>query len=135
MEKPERYHQYYKRSLREVDHSGNVLPLNFNVPLAYKSSSLLWNMNGDILFDKWSRIEVLKALDIFGLVSKSSHSSANSRPIIPTARPARIRRRSHPGYSAPASVDAGASVADPDPSRRPRGFPCVIRRAFRGSMR
>ena len=62
---PEQFDFYYKRSLREVDHSGNVLPLNFNVPLAYKSASLLWNMNGDILFDKWSRIEVLKALRYF----------------------------------------------------------------------
>lgn len=85
MEKPERYHQYYKRSLREVDHSGNVLPLNFNVPLAYKSASLLWNMRGDILFDKWSRIEVLKALDIFGLVSKSSHSVLDVRRYPETA--------------------------------------------------
>ena len=73
LDKPEKFNLYFKRSLRKKDENSNVIPLNFNVPLAYKSFSLLMNLKSDLLLDKWSRIEVLKAFDIYGLASKSSH--------------------------------------------------------------
>jgi hypothetical protein len=79
LDKPEQFDYYFKRSLREIDLKPNVLPLNFNVPMTYKSHSLLWNLKKDLLFDKWSRIEVLKALDFVGLAFKSSHRTLDIR--------------------------------------------------------
>ena len=73
LDKPEKFSLYFKRSLRKEDENANVIPLNFNVPLAYKSLSLLMNLKSDLLLDKWSRVEVFKALDIYGFASKSSH--------------------------------------------------------------
>ncbi|MBG6187816.1 hypothetical protein [Flavobacterium sp. CAN_S2] len=70
---PKKFSLYFKRSLREKDENANVIPLNFNVPLAYKSLSLLMNLKSDLLLDKGSRVEVLKALDVYGFASKSSH--------------------------------------------------------------
>lgn len=73
IDKPEKYNYYFKRSLRSADKLPNVFSLNFNVPMSYKSHRLLWNLNNDLLFDRNSRIEVLKALDLFGMIFKSSH--------------------------------------------------------------
>ena len=79
LDKPEKFCYYFKRSLRVQDAKENIYPLNFNVPMAYKCHSLLWNLKPDLLFDKWSRVEVIKALDKFGLVSKSSHGILDIR--------------------------------------------------------
>jgi hypothetical protein len=73
MDLPEKYNYYFKRSLLVSDEAKNIHPLNFNVPLAYKSLSLLPNLKTDLLFDKSSRIEVLKAFDKFTIFTKSSH--------------------------------------------------------------
>ncbi|WP_035667932.1 hypothetical protein [Flavobacterium sp. 83] len=73
LDNPEKFSLYFKRSLRKVDENTNIRPLNFNVPLSYKSLSLLMKLKSDLLLDKWSRVEVLKAFDIYGLASKSSH--------------------------------------------------------------
>lgn len=73
IDKVEKFDYYFKRSLRFDSIQDNVRPLNFNVPLSYKSHLLLLNLKREQLFDKWSRMEVLKALDFFGLVFKSSH--------------------------------------------------------------
>jgi hypothetical protein len=79
IERPDKFNYYFKRSLRSIDIYTNVYPLNFHVGLSYKSYSLLRFLNNDILFDKWSRIEVLKALDVFGLVFSASHSAIDIR--------------------------------------------------------
>lgn len=79
IEKPENFSFYFKRSLRKEDSLGNVYPLNFNVPMAYKCHSLLWYLKSNLLFDKWSRIEVIKAFDKYGLITKSSHGILDVR--------------------------------------------------------
>lgn len=74
-----KFSYYFKRSLRLEDHKGNTYPLNFNVPMAYKCHSLLWNLKTDLLFDKWSRDEVIKAIDKFAFFTKSSHGVLDIR--------------------------------------------------------
>ncbi len=68
------YDYYFKRSLREENRKGNVYPLNFNIPLAYKSHLLVPNLKSDILFHKHSRTEVIRAIDRFSLFTNSSHA-------------------------------------------------------------
>ncbi len=79
LDDPKKFSYYFKRSLRLEDKQGNVYPLNFNVPMAYKCHSLLLNLKRDLLFDKWSRVEVIKAIDKFALFTKSSHGVLDIR--------------------------------------------------------
>lgn len=76
---PEKYNYYFKRSLNISDKGKNVYPLNFNVPLSYKSFFLVMNLSKELLFNKSNRIELIRALDKFSLVSKSSHSVLDIR--------------------------------------------------------
>ena len=71
---PEKFDFYFKRSLLPEDKKANIYPLNFNVPMAYKSHWLLTNLKSDFLFDKSNRTEVIRALDQFSLFTNSSHS-------------------------------------------------------------
>jgi hypothetical protein len=70
---------YFKRSLLEKDKKKNVYPLNFNVPMAYKSHLLLLKLNKDLLFHKFNRTEVVRALDVFGLFTNSGHGILDVR--------------------------------------------------------
>lgn len=70
----EGYDFYFKRSLRVEDHTRNIYPLNFNIPLAYNSHLLLMNLKSDLLFDKKNRTEVIRAMDRFSLFTNSSHA-------------------------------------------------------------
>jgi len=70
---PELYDFYFKRSLRIEDHKNNVYPLNFNTSLSYNSHLLLMNLKTDILFHKYSRTEVIRAIDRFSLFVNASH--------------------------------------------------------------
>lgn len=79
LEDPENFSHYFKRSLRIDNVKGNIYPLNFNVPMAYKCHSLLWNLNRDLLFNKSSRVEVIKAIDKFAFFTKSSHGVLDIR--------------------------------------------------------
>lgn len=80
-----KYSYYFKRSLREKDNIGNVRPLNFNVPMGYRCHDFLLHLDSNLLFDKWSRIEVIKAIDKFGWFTKSSHGILDIRryPSVP----------------------------------------------------
>ena len=71
---PEKFDFYFKRSLLAEDQKANIYPLNFNVPMTYKSHWLLMNLKSDFLFDKGNRTEVIRALDRFSLFTNSSHS-------------------------------------------------------------
>ncbi|WP_281322645.1 hypothetical protein [Flavobacterium aestivum] len=71
---PEKFDYYFKRSLLPKDKIANVYPLNFNVPMAYKSHLLLLNLKSDFLFDRSSRTEVIRALDRFSIFTNSSHA-------------------------------------------------------------
>lgn len=75
IDSPSKYDFYFKRSLLLKDKVENVFPLNFNLPLAYNSISFLTKLNYDFLKDKQSRIEVIRAIDIFDLLTNNSHSS------------------------------------------------------------
>ncbi|WP_343616174.1 hypothetical protein [Flavobacterium sp.] len=65
---------YFKRSLREEDYTKNIHPLNFNIPMAYKSHLLVLNLKSDLLFHKKSRTEVIRAFDRLSLFTNSSHA-------------------------------------------------------------
>ncbi|MBJ2126412.1 hypothetical protein [Flavobacterium sp. IB48] len=68
------YDYYFKRSLREENHEKNIYPLNFNLSLSYKSHLLVMNLSLDILFNKNSRTEIIRAMDLFSLFTNSSHA-------------------------------------------------------------
>jgi len=68
------YDFYFKRSLRVEHQTKKIYPLNFNIPMAYKSHVLLLNLKKDILFDKQNRTEVIRAIDRFSLFTNSSHA-------------------------------------------------------------
>lgn len=70
----ELYDCYFKRSLRMEDRTTNIYPLNFNIPMAYKSHLLLMNLKSDLLFNKYNRTEVIRAVDRFSLFTNSSHA-------------------------------------------------------------
>lgn len=74
MEQPHNFDFYFKRSLLFKDANKNVFPLNFNLALSYKSPLLLSKLKFNLLFDKDSRIEVIRSLDFFALFTNSSHS-------------------------------------------------------------
>ncbi|WJS95112.1 hypothetical protein NYQ10_01365 [Flavobacterium johnsoniae] len=74
IDSPDLYDYYFKRSLREENHKKNIHPLNFNIPLAYKSHLLVKNLKSDLLFHKDSRTEVIRAIDRFSLFTNSSHA-------------------------------------------------------------
>jgi hypothetical protein len=80
MDTPNKYTNYFKRSLLAKDYYNNIKPLNFNVPLSYKCHSLLANLGTDILFDKSSRKEILRAIVKYSMFfSKSSHGVLDIR--------------------------------------------------------
>ena len=73
------YDFYFKRSLLEKDKSNHIYPLNFNVPMAYKSQLLLLKLNKDLLFHKFNKTEIVRALDVFGLFTNSGHGILDVR--------------------------------------------------------
>lgn len=79
IDNPASYDFYFKRSLLEEDKINNIFPLNFNVPMSYKSYSLLLKLQKDFLFSKSNRKEVLRSLDVFGVFANSSHSVIDIR--------------------------------------------------------
>lgn len=79
IDNPNNYNFYFKRSLLELEKKDNIFPLNFNVPMAYKSYSLLLKFQRDFLFNKSNRKEVLRALDVFDLFANSSHNIIDIR--------------------------------------------------------
>ncbi len=76
---PNNFDFYFKRSLLEKDKVNNVYNLNFNVPMAYKSHMLLLKLNKDLLFHKFNKTEVIRALDIFMLFTNSGHGLLDIR--------------------------------------------------------
>ncbi|MGC4041486.1 MAG: hypothetical protein QM710_12070 [Flavobacterium sp.] len=74
---PVKFDFYFKRSLPEKDRKGNVHPVNFNFALAYNSLSFLTKMNLQFFKDKQSRLEILRALDVFDWFTNNSHASVD----------------------------------------------------------
>ena len=79
IDSPNNFDFYFKRSLLKKDMSSNVFPLNFNVPMAYKSHLFLLKLNKDLLFHKFNKIEIGRALDVFGLFTNSGHGTLDIR--------------------------------------------------------
>ena len=76
---PENYNYYFKRSLKVIDKRDNVYPLNFNVPLTYKCHSLLFKLKKDFITYKPNKVEIIRAIDSFGLFTNSSHGMLDIR--------------------------------------------------------
>ncbi len=79
LDMPENFHFYFKRSLLKTNTISNVFPLNFNVPLSYKSFQLICHLKKDFLVHKKNRTEVIRALDFFSLLTNSSHRILDAR--------------------------------------------------------
>lgn len=79
IDNPNSYDFYFKRSLLLEEKSNNIFSLNFNVPMSYKSYSLLLSFQSSFLFAKPNRKEIFRALDILNLFANSSHSIIDIR--------------------------------------------------------
>jgi hypothetical protein len=66
---------YFKRSLKKSDFSLGVIPLNLQIQFSYKPLKFLSKIENEILFDKRSRGELIRALDIFETLTNDSHHS------------------------------------------------------------
>ena len=78
---PSKFQIYFKRSLsNKVPHALNVVTLNFNVSsMAYKPLKLISKMKLNLLKHPSSKVEFVRALDIFSLFTNDSHSSKDIR--------------------------------------------------------
>lgn len=76
---PNNYDFYFKRSLLKKDINTNVYPLNFNVPMSYKSFRLILKLNKELLLNKFNNTEVVRALDTFGVLTNSGHGTLDIR--------------------------------------------------------
>lgn len=74
---PENYDFYFKRSLdkNELKSHHNIFPLNFQVNFSKKPFKLMTKMDLPLLKNKGSFIELIRAADIFGIVTNDSHRS------------------------------------------------------------
>ncbi|AGC77427.1 hypothetical protein DDD_2300 [Nonlabens dokdonensis DSW-6] len=81
LEDHSKYDFYFKRSLSIDAKIYNVYPLNFNVPISYKTTSLLLSLNRDFLFYKHNKTELYRALDFLHLKSNSAHSLLDVRKL------------------------------------------------------
>jgi len=79
LDSSDNYNHYFKRSLRAEDKKINTHPLNFNVPITYKSYALLLNLKKDFLTFKHNKKEVLRAMDKFGIFTNSAHGILDYR--------------------------------------------------------
>lgn len=74
---PRNYDFYFKRSLDEIELKShhNVFPLNFQVNFSKKPFKLMSKMDLPILKNKGSLIELIRAVDVFGILTNDSHRS------------------------------------------------------------
>lgn len=79
IESPIKFDSYFKRSLDVSDLKShfNVFPLNFQVNFSKNPFKLMSEMNFGLLKNKGSFVELIRALDIFGLLTNDSHCSTN----------------------------------------------------------
>lgn len=79
IDEPSRYDYYFKRSLLLKNREHNIYPLNFNLPLSYKSLYLLTKLKSNFFSDKSSRAEIIRALDRFSMFTSNSHKALDVR--------------------------------------------------------
>ncbi len=70
-----KYDCYFKRSLLIGSWPANVYPLNFQVNFAYKPFKLLSKFDRSVLVDTRSKVELIRAIDFWGLFTNDSHNS------------------------------------------------------------
>jgi len=71
---PKEFDYYFKRSITFENISERILPLNFQINFAYQPLSLLLKMPLSIRFIKKSKVEIIRALDFFGITNMSHFS-------------------------------------------------------------
>nr|WP_314897192.1 hypothetical protein [uncultured Flavobacterium sp.] len=76
---PTKYTYYFKRSLKQEDKKDNIYPLNFQVNYSYKAFVFLTKLSFKELIKMDNRIEIIRALDYFNLVTNSSHNAMDIR--------------------------------------------------------
>lgn len=78
---PSVYKFYFKRSLLVQDQQRltNVYPLGFHVNYTYMPLNLLRKINFKHLLSLGNRTEVIRAVDLLGLITNNSHSSMDIR--------------------------------------------------------
>ncbi|MGY5352978.1 hypothetical protein ACXGQW_10540 [Wenyingzhuangia sp. IMCC45533] len=81
IDRPEKYHYYFKRSLLFKDLKNNVRPLNFQVNFTYKPFKLLTKIPFKILNKSNSRTELVRCLDWFNILTKDSHHAKKVKNI------------------------------------------------------
>jgi hypothetical protein len=81
LEDPKKYNYYFKRSLLLRDVNRNIYPLNFQANYSYKSLSVLTKLGIKQLLNKANRIEIIRSLDYFNLVTNSSHNAMDVRKL------------------------------------------------------
>lgn len=79
LDTPSKYNYYFKRSLKIEDFRDNILPLNFQVNLSYKSLEFLAHIKFNDLINKYNRIEIYRAFDYFNLFTNLSHKAMDIR--------------------------------------------------------
>lgn len=75
---PQSYDFYFKRSLKENAFE-NVYPLNFQVNLSYKPLKLIVKLKFKDLINNKNRVEIIRCIDIFDLVTNLSHNAMDVR--------------------------------------------------------
>lgn len=79
IDSPHNYDFYFKRSLdvSELKSESNVFPLNFQVNFSKNPFKLMSKMDFGLLKNKGSLVELIRAADVFGLLTNDSHLSIN----------------------------------------------------------
>ena len=85
IENNKKYDFYFKRSLLAKDYCSNIYPLNFQVNLSYKALKLVQKFKiNDFIKNKdkkINRIELVRALDYFNVITNLSHNAMDIRYI------------------------------------------------------
>ncbi|HEX9979727.1 MAG TPA: hypothetical protein VGB50_04085 [Flavobacterium sp.] len=90
---PEKFDIYFKRSLSlKENHAKNVVPLGLHLNIAGNSFSVLSKFSKDILLDKRSKVEVVRGVDLFNVLTNNSHNARSFQTmdrlkLIPTQFP------------------------------------------------
>lgn len=79
IDNPKTYDFYFKRSLMFQDYKENVYPLNLQVNFSYKALNLLRKLHFKDLTNRRNRIEIVRAMDYFNLVTNLSHNAMDIR--------------------------------------------------------
>ena len=81
IDNPRHFDVYFKRSLLRKNYINNIYPLNFQVNFSFKVLNLLTRLSKEIILNKESRVEIIRALDYFNIITNDSHRSKDLEKI------------------------------------------------------